>query len=145
MIAYLMSIMVIAISAGLLLDLFAADQIRQTTISTFENPDGPFEQTFKIFCAFIFLALFIDSLGRKSYQEPISDIRLTEYTQKSKVPMQPDNTTTPQKLLPQVTSIALARKSWEQRLNKGPNKGSSKTAPSTAAEPATVQPGPARQ
>ena len=75
MIAYLMSIIVIAISAGLILDLFAADQIRQATVSTFEAPDGQFEQTFKILCSFIFLALFIDSLGRKSYQEPISDMR----------------------------------------------------------------------
>ena len=75
MVAYLATIIVVAISAGLLLDLFAGEQIRQATVSTFETPDGPFEQTFKALCALIFLALFIDSLGRKSYQEPMRDIR----------------------------------------------------------------------
>ena len=75
MIAYLATIIVVAISAGLLLDLFAADQIRQATVSTFESPDGQFEQVLKAFCALIFLALFVDSLGRKSYREPLSDIR----------------------------------------------------------------------
>ena len=47
MVAYLMSIIVIAISAGLILDLFAAEQIREATVSTFQSPDGQFEQTFK--------------------------------------------------------------------------------------------------
>ena len=75
MIAYLASIMVIAIAAGLLLDFFAADQIRQATVSTFENADGPLEQVFKILSALIFLALFVNSLGRKSYREPLSDVR----------------------------------------------------------------------
>lgn len=75
MIAYLTTIIVVAISAGLLLDLFAAEQIRETTVSTFESPDGPIEQVFKSLCALIFLALFVNSLGRKSYQEPLNDIR----------------------------------------------------------------------
>ncbi len=75
MVAYLTSILVTAISAGLLLDLFAAEQIREATVSTFESPDGPIEQAFKALCAFIFLALFVNSLGRKSYREPLSDIR----------------------------------------------------------------------
>lgn len=75
LIAYLISILVVTISAGLVLDLFAADQIREATISTFEAPDGQLEQAFKTLCTIIFLGLFLDSLGRKSYQDPIRDIR----------------------------------------------------------------------
>ena len=75
LIAYLTSIIVVAISAGLLLDLFAADEVRAATVSTFENPDGPIEQVLKLLCAIIFLALFVNSLGRRSYAEPLSDIR----------------------------------------------------------------------
>ena len=75
MIAYLLSILVVAIGAGLLLDLFAADPIREATVRTFDAPDGELEQAFKALCALIFLALFIDSLGRKSYAAPISDMR----------------------------------------------------------------------
>lgn len=75
MIAYLLSILVVAIGAGLLLDLFAADPIREATVRTFDAPDGELEQAFKALCALIFLALFIDSLGRKSYVAPISDMR----------------------------------------------------------------------
>ena len=75
MVAYLLSIIVIAIAAGLLLDQIAGEQIREATVSTFESPDSQFEQTFKILCALIFFVLFVDSLGRKSYREPINDIR----------------------------------------------------------------------
>lgn len=75
MIAYLLSILVVAISAGLLLDAFAAEQIREATVSTFESPDGQVEQAFKALCAIIFLGLFLDSLGRRSYEEPLHDIR----------------------------------------------------------------------
>jgi uncharacterized membrane protein YraQ (UPF0718 family)/regulator of protease activity HflC (stomatin/prohibitin superfamily) len=75
MVAYLAAIIVIAISAGLLLDWLAADQIRAATVSTFENADGAFEQILKSLSALIFLALFVNSLGRKSYEEPLSDIR----------------------------------------------------------------------
>ncbi len=75
LIAYLVSIMVVAISAGLVLDWFAADQIRQATVATFETPDGPFEQIIKGLSAIIFLALFVNSLGRRSYREPIRDIK----------------------------------------------------------------------
>ena len=75
MIAYLTTIIVVAIAAGLLLDLIAGDQIRQATVSTFESPDGPIEQVFKGLCAIVFLALFVSSIGRKSYREPLSDIR----------------------------------------------------------------------
>lgn len=75
MIAYLASIIVVAISAGLLLDMFAAEQIRAATVSTFTAPDSPFEQVFKGLCAVIFLALFLNSMGRRSYREPIRDMR----------------------------------------------------------------------
>ena len=75
MVAYLASILTVAIAAGLLLDMFAADEIRSATISTFEAPDGQLEQAFKALCAMIFLGLFLDSLGRKSHQEPLRDIR----------------------------------------------------------------------
>ena len=75
LIAYLLSILVVAISAGLILDWFAAEQIRAATISTFEAPDGQLEQAFKTLCAVIFLGLFVDSLTRKSYREPIQDIK----------------------------------------------------------------------
>ena len=75
MIAYLLSIIVMAITAGLVLDFFAADQIREATISTFASEDGTFERVVKTLCAVVFLALFVNSLGRKSYREPISDIR----------------------------------------------------------------------
>ena len=75
MIAYLTSIIVIAIAAGLVLDFFAADQIREATRSTFDSADGPIEQVFKSLCAIIFIALFVNSMGRKSYREPLSDIR----------------------------------------------------------------------
>ncbi len=75
MVAYLATIIVVAIAAGLLLDLIAGDQIRAATVSTFESSDGPVEQAFKTLCALVFLALFLNSLGRKSYQEPLSDIR----------------------------------------------------------------------
>lgn len=75
MVAYLASILVVAIGAGLLLDMFAAEPIREATVRTFEAPDGQLEQAFKVLCALVFLGLFIDSLGRKSYREPISDIR----------------------------------------------------------------------
>ena len=75
MVAYLLSILVVAISAGLLLDMFAAEPIRATTVQTFTEPDGDIEQAFKALCALIFLGMFVDSLGRKSYREPIEDIR----------------------------------------------------------------------
>ncbi len=75
MIAYLATIIVVAIAAGLLLDLIAADQIRAATVSTFTNPDGLIERVVKGLSALIFLALFVNSLGRKSYEEPLSDIR----------------------------------------------------------------------
>ena len=75
MIAYLASILFVAIGAGLLLDLFAADAIREATVRTFATPDGQLEQAFKVLCTLIFAGLFLDSLGRKSYQEPIADIR----------------------------------------------------------------------
>ena len=75
MIAYLMSILVVAISAGLLLDLFFADPIRRATVRTFAVPDGQVEQAFKVLCALIFVGLFIDSLTRHSYREPVADMR----------------------------------------------------------------------
>ena len=75
LVAYLSSILVVAICAGLLLDSLAADQIRNATVATFEAPDAPLEQAFKILCTLIFLALFVDSLTRKSYREPIRDVR----------------------------------------------------------------------
>lgn len=75
MAAYLVSILVVAIGAGLLLDAFAAEAIRTTTVQTFNAPDGDIEQAFKALCALIFLGMFVDSLGRKSYQEPLHDIR----------------------------------------------------------------------
>ncbi len=75
MIAYLATIIVVAIAAGLLLDLIAGDQVRQATVSTFETPDGPIERAFKVLSAIVFLVLFVSSLGRKSYREPLSDIR----------------------------------------------------------------------
>ena len=75
MAAYLVSILVVAIGAGLLLDAFAAEAIRTATVQTFNTPDGDIEQAFKALCALIFLGTFVDSLGRKSYQEPLHDIR----------------------------------------------------------------------
>lgn len=75
MAAYLASILVVAIGAGLLLDAFAAEAIRATTVQTFTEADGDIEQAFKSLCALIFLGMFVDSLGRKSYQEPLQDIR----------------------------------------------------------------------
>ncbi len=75
MIAYLLSILVIAICAGLLLDVLAADPIREATIRTFDEPDGELEQAFKVLCSLIFLGMFVDSLSRRSYREPIRDIR----------------------------------------------------------------------
>ncbi len=75
MMAYLASILVVAIGAGLLLDMLAAEPIRAATVQTFTAPDGQIEQAFKALCALIFLGLFVDSLGRKSYREPIEDIR----------------------------------------------------------------------
>ena len=74
MAAYLLSILVVAIGAGLLLDMFAAEPIRAATVQTFSEPDGDIEQAFKVLCALIFLGMFIDSLGRKSYREPLHDI-----------------------------------------------------------------------
>ena len=44
-------------------------------MQTFDAPDGQLEQAFKALCALIFLALFIDSLSRKSYAAPLNDIR----------------------------------------------------------------------
>ena len=75
MVAYLLSILFVAIGAGLVLDMYAAEPIRAATISTFEEPDGQIEQAFKALCALIFVGMFIDSLSRKSYQDPIKDIR----------------------------------------------------------------------
>ena len=75
MAAYLLSILVVAIGAGLLLDMFAAEPIRAATVQTFNAPDGDIEQAFKVLCALIFLGMFIDSVGRKSYREPLHDIR----------------------------------------------------------------------
>jgi len=75
MVAYLAAILIVAIGAGLLLDAIAGDTIRQATVRTFTAPDGDLEQAFKVLCALIFIAMFIDSLGRKSYREPLQDIR----------------------------------------------------------------------
>lgn len=75
LVAYLASILTVAIAAGLLLDLYAADAIREATVSTFESPDGPIEQAFKVLCTLIFLGLFIDSISRRSYVGPIADIK----------------------------------------------------------------------
>ena len=75
MFVYLASIIGVAIGAGLILDMLAADQIRKATISTFNSSDGILEGVAKTLSTFIFLYLFIGSLGRKSYKEPISDIR----------------------------------------------------------------------
>ena len=72
--------------------------------------------------------------------EPISDIRLTQYTQESKLQL-------PSKESPirsQVTSIALSRKSWEQRLNAAQSKQPKKKAPPSEQARATVLPGPTR-
>ena len=75
MVAYLATIIVVAICAGLLLDAIAGDAVRRATVNTFESPDGPIEQALKVLSTLIFLALFVNSLGRKSYREPLSDIR----------------------------------------------------------------------
>lgn len=74
MAAYLTSILVVAIAAGLLLDMIAADSIRAATKRTFDAPDGPAEQALKLLSAITFVGLFIGSMVRRSYREPLSDI-----------------------------------------------------------------------
>lgn len=75
MTAYLGSILAVAIAAGLLLDAIAAEQIREATVRTFEAPDGPLEQALKLLSMAAFVVLFATSLARKSYLEPLQDIR----------------------------------------------------------------------
>lgn len=73
--AYLLSILITAICAGLVLDWFAADAIREVTVRTFTSADPPGEVILKSICAIIFAGLFVSSLFRKSYREPIRDFR----------------------------------------------------------------------
>jgi len=75
LIVYLLSILIVAIAAGLLLDYLAAEQIRQVTVSTFESRDSLNVAALKLLCAAIFVVLFLDSLTRRSYREPLNDIR----------------------------------------------------------------------
>jgi len=75
LLVYLVSILSIAIAAGLLLDALAGDLVRASTISTFETGDGTVERTVKLASTFLFALLVISSLLRRSYREPIRDIR----------------------------------------------------------------------
>ncbi len=68
--------------------------------------------------------------------EQIGEIRLAAFTQESKLQAPLAKATAQQNQRPQVTSIALGRKSWEQRLS------ASQSNSPTAREKARVLPGP---
>ncbi len=74
--AYLSSIIVVAISAGLLLDYFAADIVRADTIVALNSPDSTFWMVAKWAATVIFVGLVIVSFGRKSYIDPVNDLKM---------------------------------------------------------------------
>ena len=64
--------------------------------------------------------------------KPVGEIQLTEYSEASKLET-PQKTKTPgQKLRPQITSIPLSGKRWEQRLKAAQGSSSDTTDPSSA-------------
>lgn len=73
--AYLSSIIIVAIAAGLLLDFYAADIVRESTMIALNEPDGLFMRIIKLAAMALFLGLVVASFWRKSYQEPISDLK----------------------------------------------------------------------
>jgi hypothetical protein len=122
-------------------DEVGGEQKNISLIARFEPKAGPLvvgEQTKHLLPGVRHLA----SGGTAPATEPISDIRLTEYTQKSQVTLPASKPSPPQSVRPPVTSIALAGKNWEQRLRAPQNKPPSRTASTIAAERATVYPGP---
>ena len=72
--------------------------------------------------------------------QQVGEVQLTQYTQESKLLVPVTNIALPQNARPQATTIALGRKSWEQRLST-PQVRSKKPI---AQEKARVLPGPTR-
>lgn len=73
--AYLSSIIIVAICFGLMLDYFAADIVRADAIVALNSADSTFWFVVKTASAIIFAGLVIVSFGRKSYREPVQDLK----------------------------------------------------------------------
>jgi len=108
-------------------------------IARFEPTGGPLvvgEQTRHLLPGVQHLA----SGESKPASKPISDIRLTQFSQASQVVPSVASTPTGPNQRPQVTSIALARKNWAQRLNLTDRSQPSRAANSAAPEKTIVLP-----
>lgn len=66
---YLGTIAGVAVVAGLLLDVFAADRVRAAVVAGVAEPDGGFVALLKIASAFVFLALVAASFQRTRFRE----------------------------------------------------------------------------
>jgi HflK protein len=71
---YLVSIIGVALAAGLLLDALAFDAVRASAIQSAATPDGGFLALVKISAAFVFLALAAASFRRTRFREGIRDL-----------------------------------------------------------------------
>ena len=73
--AYLSSIITVAICFGLMLDYFAADLVRDNTNFALNSADGTFLMILKSASVIIFIGLAIISFRRKSYRDPVRDLK----------------------------------------------------------------------
>ncbi len=112
-------------------DQVGGEQKNISLIARFEPKAGPLvvgEQTKHLLPGVRRLA----SGGTAPASKPVGEIQLTQFTQESKLQASAKSRS------PQVTSIALGRKSWEQRLS------TPQDSSLTSRGKATVLPGPAR-
>ncbi len=119
-------------------DAVGGEQKNISLIARFESKAGPLivgEQTKHLLPGVRHLA----SGGTAPAAKPIGEIQLTQFTQESKLQAPPQNQR------PQVTSIALGHKSWEQRLSTPQSRSATKsTSNSNGRATTAVLPGPAR-
>lgn len=73
--AYLSSIISVAICFGLMLDYFASDIVRADAIVALNSTDSTFWFAVKSVSAVVFVGLVLLSFGRKSYREPLGDLK----------------------------------------------------------------------
>ena len=73
--AYLLSIIIVAICFGLMLDFFAADIVRASAVVALNSADSTFWMIVKTAAAIIFSVHVLFSFGRKSYRAPVQDLK----------------------------------------------------------------------
>lgn len=75
MLAYLASIISVALLAGWVVDTYAADIVRSSTQAALNKPDGLLEVIIKVSATIVFVVLAIRSLFLGSFRQPVQDIR----------------------------------------------------------------------